>query len=432
LVSARRCVRRALSWAARGAGENQGGAAHASHFGLGRRAPSRLPSLPVDPAPAGIRRVSLPGRAAIHQALALWGPVGGFVPLSVIPYATLLQFVQAAACVLIFVAVRQSVWWLGERSWRAALPLAILASAEALLGLAQAGAAVPGRVPSGTYVNHNHFAGLLEMVLPFAVLYPVALWSGTRDRGTARVTVSCLSIAAAAVMLAAILCSLSRMGLFASLAGLAVCGVGICLANGWLRSWGPVKTAVILAIAAAILVAAGVIFLPPDAFVQRFGTPDNRSQVWKESLPLLRDYWLFGCGAGGFESVFMKYKRIDPMMRIDYVHNDYLQRFIELGAAGCAILACLIFAVMRQAVRAARACDSASERALAVACLASLAAILLHSAADFNLYIPANAMVFAWVCGIAVSILFTAQPAHLRTLEVLPSTAGSVSLGRRI
>jgi hypothetical protein len=39
-----------------------------------------------------------------------------------------------------------------------------------------------------------------------------------------------------------------------------------------------------------------------------------------------------------------------------------------------------------------------------VACAGSLAAILLHSLADFNLYIPANAMLLAWIAGLTVGI----------------------------
>ena len=33
-----------------------------------------------------------------------------------------------------------------------------------------------------------------------------------------------------------------------------------------------------------------------------------------------------------------------------------------------------------------------------------MAAILLHSLDDFNLYIPANAMLLAWMAGIAASL----------------------------
>ena len=40
-------------------------------------------------------------------------------------------------------------------------------------------------------------------------------------------------------------------------------------------------------------------------------------------------------------------------------------------------------------------------RYLAIACVGSLSAILLHSFADFNLYVPANGMLAVWVGGLA-------------------------------
>jgi hypothetical protein len=40
-----------------------------------------------------------------------------------------------------------------------------------------------------------------------------------------------------------------------------------------------------------------------------------------------------------------------------------------------------------------------------MACTGSFAAILLHSFVDFNLYIPANAMLLAWIAGIAAAPL---------------------------
>ncbi len=44
------------------------------------------------------------------------------------------------------------------------------------------------------------------------------------------------------------------------------------------------------------------------------------------------------------------------------------------------------------------------DRWLAIACMGSLAAIGLHSFVDFNLYIPANAMVLAWVAAVAEGV----------------------------
>jgi hypothetical protein len=46
---------------------------------------------------------------------------------------------------------------------------------------------------------------------------------------------------------------------------------------------------------------------------------------------------------------------------------------------------------------------SNDRRYVALACAGSFAAIMLHSFVDFNLYIPANAMLLAWIAGIAAN-----------------------------
>jgi hypothetical protein len=57
-----------------------------------------------------------------------------------------------------------------------------------------------------------------------------------------------------------------------------------------------------------------------------------------------------------------------------------------------------------QALRAAVQQEAIDGRCLAIACVGSLMAMLLHSVADFNMQIPANASVMAWVSGIALGL----------------------------
>src|ERR1019366_343 len=86
----------------------------------------------------------------------------------------------------------------------------------------------------------------------------------------------------------------------------------------------------------------------------------------------------------------------------DFAHNDYLQLLAELGLVGFAIGAALAFSVLRMALRRAVKSSDPEARYFAVACVGALSAIALHSLADFNLYIPANAMLLAWIAGMAV------------------------------
>jgi O-antigen ligase len=112
---------------------------------------------------------------------------------------------------------------------------------------------------------------------------------------------------------------------------------------------------------------------------------------------------------GGFESVFMRYKLSDPLVTDAYVHNDYLQFLIELGMAGFIIGAVLFVCLGRTAIRAASHVQDTDARCVAVACIGAFTAIGMHSFVDFNLYIPANAMLLAWISGICASLDVTTE-----------------------
>jgi O-antigen ligase len=88
------------------------------------------------------------------------------------------------------------------------------------------------------------------------------------------------------------------------------------------------------------------------------------------------------------------------MHTVDYAHNDYLQVLVEFGIVG--FLAGLVFLLrlLWKAIRAATYSYSVDGRYLAIACVGSIT-ILLHSLVDFNMYVPANSMLFAWVAGLA-------------------------------
>ena len=75
-------------------------------------------------------------------------------------------------------------------------------------------------------------------------------------------------------------------------------------------------------------------------------------------------------------------------------------------------MAVLAGVIANAAFRGPFAASNPSTWSLSLACAGSLSAILLHSTADFNLYIPANAMVVAWVAAIATTDF--RQPAQER------------------
>jgi O-antigen ligase len=151
------------------------------------------------------------------------------------------------------------------------------------------------------------------------------------------------------------------------------------------------------------------IFLPPDQLLGRFAemsasgrvSADTRVYLWKETLSLIDEFRWFGCGLGGFEPTFLKYQATVAGFRVEFAHNDYLQYLVELGFVGFAILITAIAGVLIPVVKGIVRSEDENRRLLLVGCAGSFLAIGLHSLVDFNLYIPANGMILAWIAGVA-------------------------------
>ena len=126
--------------------------------------------------------------------------------------------------------------------------------------------------------------------------------------------------------------------------------------------------------------------------------------IWQDTLHLEREFPLFGSGLGTFDTVFLKYQTAVVDRDFNFAHNDYLQFAAELGMLGLAILGALMLTVFVKAIGAVAAGLDQDWRFLGLGCAGGIAAIAIHSVADFNMYIPANALLLAWICGIAAGI----------------------------
>jgi O-antigen ligase len=349
------------------------------------------------PLPLFLLRLLSPARASILDSLARLMPPASFAPLAIAPAITITHLLRVVAYVLLFVLVRDVTQRLGRNRWLVAIPLIAIAAAEAGLGLIQN---ARGAVVQGTYVNKNHFAGLLEMALPLAAAYAAALFARpTRAKAAGMLSVALL-------ICAGLVCSLSKMGFAAGLAGLFVMGA-LAIAG---KVQGGKKWLAVAGL--AVLVLFSFVFLPSDAFIANYGgltskgqaALEGRGPIWRETLHLIAAYPVFGCGLGNYETAFLRYQTSVVDRVFTYAHNDYLQVAAELGATGFLIAAALLLPVFARPFRAALQGPDRTTRYLGLGCAGAIAAICLHSLTDFNMYVPANALTLAWICGIGASL----------------------------
>ncbi len=400
--------------------------------------------LQVVPLPVPVLRVLSPARADAMDAL---GPVGAkvsFASLSVFPAGTFQYFLLVCGYMVIFLLVCTLTWRFRDRRWLAIWPVLGIATLEAGLGLWQYFVDAGEQIRWGTYANHNHYSGFLEMALPFAVMYPVAVLHRTHSRWHSSVAPALAASgvwALAVLMFAGIIYSFSRMGFIATFSSLLLMGT-LVLGTTQL-SWvtGSRRRRWVAVGMVPALVLAGFVFLPPERLIQRFAefvstdglTANGRTELLAETIPLIRAYPVFGCGLGGYETAFSRFKISGVLVTDDFVHNDYLQLLAEFGLVGFMIGAALAFSVVRIALRSAVKSPDPEARYFAVACVGALSTIALHSLADFNLYIPANAMLLAWIAGMTVAVELRAPTMNARErLEVPNVTTGeAVEIGSR-
>jgi O-antigen ligase len=363
--------------------------------------------LQLVPLPLAWLRVISPARAELQSALFPLGLGAGRAPLSAAPALTLAHLLRVLCFICVFYLIRELTRRVARArsSWTIALPVIALGCGEAALGLAQyfGGA---GRA-TGTYVNPNHYACFLHMALPFPLAFAaISMGRGPgHENGSGslkRALLACGLLGCAALIFLGALYSLSRMGAAAMAASLLVLA---CLAGNRNQAGRFSAAAAATAFVLILLISA------PASLLERFGnaeneplTADARVQIWRETLHMAADYRVFGSGLGTYGSVFQKYRASVPLYLVDFAHNDYLQLLAELGAIGFAVAIAAGLMILIRIVQAARAGATSTQRLMAAACAAALVALMLDSSADFDFYIPANAMLAAWIAGMGTMV----------------------------
>ena len=288
--------------------------------------------------------------------------------------------------------------------------------------------------PFGSFVNHNHFTGFVEMILPIplamvfvrVVQKEIAIFYGF----------------AAAMMGVAIVISLSRGGMVS----LAVSIIFVVLFSlqpairraqrmgerVWRAAFLP-RIGALALIASAILV--GVYWAGANDVLNRIGQSEvqsdlrsggdeksgfleSRGPIWRDTMAMIQDNWLTGVGFGAYETAYPIYSKSNGSIIVSQAHNDYLQIVADCGVIGGGIALWFAVVLCRNLARALQH-QNEVKSVMALGCGGGLVAMLVHSLFDFNLQIPSNALLFLALAAIVSNIQASAEK----------STAKSESLG---
>jgi len=330
-----------------------------------------------------------------------------WMPLSAAPAATFASLLFVVPAMAAFLATGEMARWWAGRMWLVAAPVIVLAWLEALLGLVQfffmRMAGPDAASVTGTYASYDHFAGLLEMAFPLAVLGALS----TRDplaRIPAALRASAM-LAVAACLLMGIILSLSRMGVISTLAAVAGVLVAVAFSLPRRRRWLWLVPIAIPLLILASLSTRELVLRFADLTATQEISKDVRVRIWTDTLHVIAAYRWTGCGLGAYEHGMYQFKTAAPTNTVDYAHTDYLQMAAELGIPGMLLLAALTVWVLGRTLRVVVFMRGSPNWPLACGLLGAFLAITVHSLADFNLYVPANALAFAWLAGLSTGLV---------------------------
>ena len=330
-----------------------------------------------------------------------------WLALSVTPDATRASLMAGIPLVAAFLVARTS-----SEKQIALLPpiLVLIAFVQAVWGLLQAGlfkslyfgAEFAGSL-IGSFANSNHFANYIAMTLPLAVF---VVWRSVPHRRTVVHPRSQLAavfwLVVLLVLVTTVLASGSRTG---AITGMVVTFLALLLALSSVskthRKW--------YRLGAAVLVVAGLVVVGVNTLVVRFdadrlGVDGNfRWMLVASSWQAALAFWPTGSGAGSYSAVYPAFEAIGLRGFAEHAHNDYVEFLIEFGLL-FVLLAALVaglavrqtWSLWRQVSTGGRGVDAVLLQSF---CGLGLLAIFLHSWVDFNLRIPANAILCACLFG---------------------------------
>ena len=246
----------------------------------------------------------------------------------------------------------------------------------------------PNEYLAATYVNHNHFAGYLELIIPVAATVLIANANDSSIFYKLALTIFLVFMGAAFIL------TQSR-GAWISI-GLSFLIATLCIARK-----GPKAPAKLLIAVMVLVSLASLAYFAKDIIFSRLSTVTDirsgedpsggRLKIWQGALGMVKDRPLTGVGIGDFDRGFYRYRPSGFNVRAVYAHNDYLQAAAEMGIFAPFIMIWIFFLAVRAGLE-----NEADPYALG--CAIGVLSLALHGVMDFNFHIPSNMLLFTvWI-----------------------------------
>ena len=383
----------------------------------------------LSPEASIVARKSLPASSALISE----SPASKWFSLSAYYYPVRMSIIRWTVYVLFFLGLTQ-VLNSHRRIELTIFLIVITACFEALYGLAEAYLG-SGHIwwfsksiydslndVTGTYINRNHLAGLMEMCVLLAAAYAGALSARKKKRqiisdykaslrgrlsrflsGEQRFNKRTLILFAGAVIGIGLVFSASRGGMI-STAGAMLCMSLFFIFRKHHRRKGFIILFLFL-ITSFYALHIGAEY-PIGRFKYFYTDIKTRARLAQKTMDMFDDYKVTGIGVGNFQYAYPKYQAAEDKNRfIRHAHNDWAQFLAEAGGIGFCLFLAGISYYIYQTLQLWRKRTDPFAVCLGVVPFAVIIAMMIHSYSDFNLHIPANSLTLIAIMAIGYSAL---------------------------
>ncbi len=257
----------------------------------------------------------------------------------------------------------------------------------------------PAPFMASGFVNHNHFAAYLELLLPFSCLFWIAPLPGEGFFSRA------FSILASLLITIGIVLSCSRGAWLSLTVSSLVLGTAALRQKNLSWNWRKLLLPVFF-----LLMIGTVICQPPIRArfssllaISEDTSAQMREKMWRGTWNLIKENPVMGQGAGSFIYSFPRHRPAGLYRLTNYAHNEYLQVVAEFGVIGLVITSCIAVFVLIRMFRLSQSGSTAWKKGLGWAGLLSFASVALHSTVDFPWHIPAVAFHASFLAGLVTA-----------------------------
>ncbi len=252
-----------------------------------------------------------------------------------------------------------------------------------------------GGIPFGPYVNRNHFAGFVELILPLA-LVPLVLGRVRRERWP---VVGLFAV----VPIGALFLSVSRGGIVSFGVELAVLALVMIQRRTMGKQLFAGAAVLLLALLLVSWLGVGQVLQRFSSFQSLEATAGKRASMRRDTWQIFLHHPVTGTGLGTLQIVYPPFESLYDGKIVNHTHNDYLEALAETGLLGGLCCAWFLGVLFSESLKRLHQLNNSFAGALQLSGLVACTGFLVHGLVDFNLHIPANALLFFLMAHLATS-----------------------------